>query len=790
MEPSVRQVNVKTISGEVKSLTVSQQITVGDFKTKVLESFNVPIDRQRLICQGKLLKDEHLLSEYVKDDGQTVHLMVKADGPPSGPQQSSNPPPQAAPSGMPFQLDQVISSVLSGILPGAQLISSNQFLGGLGSRPAQAGPPPQIPNPINPPNSGNQGHPHVHPHSHVHPNPNPQNRPSNPSNQPPPGQQPGPRQVEITLPFDRVLNIGNIVNELHGPGASFPPPRMPQLPVPRNPLVLLGGYLHNYQFQLMRLLPFISRLADLMQRESLIQDPNERQLLQILGQRVGLAMQELTLSTGPVMQILQQIQIGPQPGQFQMRIGNYPVSPEVRQDSQAGNLSPPPPNVPPPSNLPQQSPPVNPLPGNPPPVSDPNISNPALRNPNPNPLIPSGLAMPNPLAGGPAGLMNLLGGLMGPGQGMPMLPGMNLQMGPGLVMPGGPGGPAGSPAGLVSMVPMLTQMLGGNQGMTLRELINTLQMHDEEESLPMMDFFYNLNISEIMILATGNWDPIERQRPAVRESLLKLMEEDSPEGRLRIVHILINYMQRQYAVPDEFIPMLAQGFSPQNAINAIGERWLAALVNLVMDYEGQSFVSEFRNTLELMIGNYAEDMGSHIQGGVPTVLNMIQVQMQTAMNRIMPPEFTGMIGGIMGTILSGYVSRALEVYKQWVLANRTQEEAKESPQTPAAALLATWQDTIERDLALNVPQQRPFSRSYLDSDVFASPESVPNLQQFFLRSLGTAFNATGVSPTPNSAPAEVIHEFFSSFANYTRERLQNDQDFRVGRHEFLDRIRK
>ncbi|OMJ76817.1 hypothetical protein SteCoe_23753 [Stentor coeruleus] len=772
MESSDRQVNVKTISGEVKSLTVSQQITVGDFKVKILESFNVPIDRQRLICQGKLLKDEHLLSEYIKDDGQTVHLMVKADGPPSNPPQSSNPPPQPAPSGMPFQLDQVISSVLSGILPGAQLISSNQFIGGLGSRPAQAGPPPQIPNPMSQLFSGNLGQP------------NPQNRPSNPPNQPPPSQQPGPRQVEITLPFDRVLNIGNIVNELHGPGASFPPPRMPQLPVPRNPLVLLGGYLHNYQFQLMRLLPFISRLADLMQRESLIQDPNERQLLQILGQRVGLAMQELTLSTGPAMQILQQIQIGPQPGQFQMRIGNYPVSSEVRQESQASNLSPPPPNIPPPSNPPQQSPPVNLNPSNPP-VSDPNINNPALRSHNLNPLNPSGQPVPNPLSAGPAGLMNLLGGLMGPGQGMPG--GLNLQMGPGLVMPGGPGN---SPAGLVGMVPMLTQMLGGNQGMTLRELINTLQMHDEEESLPMMDFFYNLNISEIMILATGNWDPIERQRPAVRESLLKLMEEDSPEGRLRIVHILINYMQRQYAVPEEFIPMLAQGFNPQNAINSIGQHWLISLVNLVMDYDGPNFVNEFRNTLELMIGNYAEDMGSHIQGGLPTVLNMIQVQMQTAMNRIMPPEFTGMIGGIMGTIISGYVSRALEVYKQWVLATRTQEEAKESPQTPVAALLATWQSTIERDLSLNVPQQRPFSRSYLDSDVFASPESIPNLQQFFLRSLGTAFNNTGVSPTPNSAPVEVIHEFFSSFANYTRERLQNDPDFRVGRHEFLDRIRK
>ena len=83
-----------------------------------------------------------------------------------------------------------------------------------------------------------------------------------------------------------------------------------------------------------------------------------------------------------------------------------------------------------------------------------------------------------------------------------------------------------------------------------------------------------------------------------------------------------------------------------------------------MDYNGSNFANEFRQTLELMIGNYAEEVSRSMQGGINNVLQMIQLQIQNGMARIVPPEFNGLIGGAMTGILSGYITRAVNVYNQ------------------------------------------------------------------------------------------------------------------------------
>ena len=715
MESTQRLINVKTVSGEVKSVTVGAHIPVSEFKHKVMEAFGVPIDRQRLICQGKLLKDEHLISDYVKEDGNTVHLMIRAADQPAAPV-NAPPPPQSPPQGsMPFQLDQMLASMMGNIFQGGQILSATQVIipQGPGNNRAQAPPVPNHqPLPQNPPGPPNSN-PSV-----------PSNPPGNAPNNPPgnaPNSLPGnaPRHpVDFALPFDHIHNIGQIVNEMHGPGSGFPPPRMPQIPLNRNPLVLLGGFLYNYQFQLMRLLPFISRVGDLIQRESLITDPNERLLLQDMAQRVGLALNQLVLATTPITPLLEQLQIGPSPGQFQLRIGNLPVASEVRQE-------PPPPA------------PVQAMP------------------------VPQNFPFPFPFPGM---------------QGMQVAP---------------PGANQAAPANmLVQFLPMLTQMLGGNQNMTLRELLSSLQMHDEEESLPMMEFFYNLSLTELFAFASGNWEAVERQRPTVRESLLRLMEQDSPEGRMRIVQILLEYMQRQYAVPEQFAAMVSADFSPPQAMASIGEHWLLRLVNHVMDYQGPGFIAEFKQILELMIGNYSEELSTHIQGGVPTVMQVLQIQLQQGMARIVPPEFSGMIGGAMGGIMSAYVTKSISTFAQWKAVNRTQEEAREAPKTPAAALLATWQETIQRDLAVEVPVQRAFSRSYLEADVFTQQIEEINVRGLFVRNIHSAFHAAGVSPVPDSAPQNVIEEFMHRLVEDIRGRISNDQDYRHGRFENLDRIRK
>lgn len=46
------------------TFNVSNQMTVLDLKQNINEKLSVPIDRQRLLFQGWLLKDEELLSVY------------------------------------------------------------------------------------------------------------------------------------------------------------------------------------------------------------------------------------------------------------------------------------------------------------------------------------------------------------------------------------------------------------------------------------------------------------------------------------------------------------------------------------------------------------------------------------------------------------------------------------------------------------------------------------------------------------------------------------------------------
>ena len=750
MEQSDRQVNIKTISGEVKSLTVPSNLPIPNFKQKISEAFNVPADKQRLISQGKLLKDEATLADYVKEDGQFIHLMIRADGPPPAAPSSSSSAPQnsgAPPVNMPFQFDQLINSMVGSFIPGAQIFPP----GGAG-RPATVNinlgqgfiPPQGVPQ--NPPGSA----PPVHSH-HAQSIPAHGGAGHGQQAHPPNGASNPRAHVEISLPFDRLHNIGAIINELHGNNSSFPPPRMPQLPFQRNPMTLLGGYLHNYEFQVLRFLPFISRVSDLLQRESLITDPEERVMLQNMAQRVSAGLNELAAATAPVAGMLGQLQVGQAPGQFQLRIGNMNVAPEVRPASQ----------------------PPQPVPN---PANTSNVPNPANLPPNPS-SIPNPLAAFAQMAGNPmAGLGQMAGNPMA---GLAQMAGNPFQM------------LQNSPQNVFSAVmPMFSQILGANQTMTLRDLINTLQIHDEEESLPMMDFFYNLNISEVMGLAAGNWEPIERQRGAVRESLIKLMEGDSPEGRHRIVQILVGYMQRQYSVPAQFNDRILNNFDPQTMISRIGENWLAKLVSHVMDYEGPQFVSEFKRILFMLIGNYTYEMREHIQGGLETVLAMVQVQMQTAMGRIIPPEMSGMVDGLLGGVVNGYLTSSVGLYEQWLATSRTQEEAKESL-TPAGALLATWQETIARDMEHQIIPQAPFSSSYLASDIFLQSRlPTPSLSQIFANTFSSALGDSGQTIAVDSAPSPVFEEFLRNFTAGVRERLRNDPDYRNGRFEHLDRIHK
>jgi hypothetical protein len=53
---------------------------------------------------------------------------------------------------------------------------------------------------------------------------------------------------------------------MNGEGSAFPGPALPHMGN-RNNVQVMGAYLSNWHFQMMRVLPYVYRLGELLQRE-------------------------------------------------------------------------------------------------------------------------------------------------------------------------------------------------------------------------------------------------------------------------------------------------------------------------------------------------------------------------------------------------------------------------------------------------------------------------------------------------------------------------------------------
>ncbi|XP_062163600.1 ubiquitin-like domain-containing protein CIP73 isoform X2 [Alnus glutinosa] len=74
---STVQLNIKTLDSHIYSFQVDKNMPVSSFKEKIANEIGIPVGQQRLIFRGRVLKDDHLLSEYHVENGHTLHLVER-----------------------------------------------------------------------------------------------------------------------------------------------------------------------------------------------------------------------------------------------------------------------------------------------------------------------------------------------------------------------------------------------------------------------------------------------------------------------------------------------------------------------------------------------------------------------------------------------------------------------------------------------------------------------------------------------------------------------------------------
>eukprot|EP01114_Cavostelium_apophysatum_P016623 TRINITY_DN4774_c0_g1_i1.p1 TRINITY_DN4774_c0_g1~~TRINITY_DN4774_c0_g1_i1.p1 ORF type:complete len:860 (-),score=226.42 TRINITY_DN4774_c0_g1_i1:8-2587(-) len=269
-------INVKTLDAKVFQIRVPNDILVEELKRRIAASQSIPENAQRLIYQGKVLRDEKTVKFYSIKDEHTIHMVQKP--PQTGAQPAAEEPqpqtpsaPRSGPFGGPSMLVGSITLPEEGAAPDISQLLGNVFntlTGGAASGRSLASAM-QI--------------------------------------------QIDPAQTAQLLDSvnAQIPEIQNLANSNASNSASTPSSTP-------NAVEAVGKNLADVNSGLVQLRPSLERLAALLQQESTMQDVSLRSHTEELSHQVAPVLQTLSVLLNSLSTNLSAVQMGEATGGAQM----------------------------------------------------------------------------------------------------------------------------------------------------------------------------------------------------------------------------------------------------------------------------------------------------------------------------------------------------------------------------------------------------------------------------------------------------------------------------------------
>lgn len=74
------QLFYKNLSGRFSTIDVSPLTTIENIKQTIEDRDGTPVAHQRLVCNGRTLRDGTVISDYNVDSGMKIELLLKMVG--------------------------------------------------------------------------------------------------------------------------------------------------------------------------------------------------------------------------------------------------------------------------------------------------------------------------------------------------------------------------------------------------------------------------------------------------------------------------------------------------------------------------------------------------------------------------------------------------------------------------------------------------------------------------------------------------------------------------------------